>query len=146
MDTEKSSNSSFEDLSNLNEGDMKAASQALLEKEAAAAAAMVLPEIGDKAGKSTPDVSAAEETVIAGKESVEGDHSSEGDNESCDILGNGQLVKRILNKSKSGKRPTRGDLVTITYTGKLVSGLVVENEEEYQLHVGDFEVSRDLYD
>ncbi|XP_061399236.1 peptidyl-prolyl cis-trans isomerase FKBP8 [Musca vetustissima] len=131
MDAEKSSNSSFEDLSNLNEADkadMKAASEALLDKERQAAKAA--------AGGSDDNNGAGEETKTANAEEEEEDV--------CDVLGNGQLVKRVLKKSKVNKRPQRGDKVTLNFTGKLDDGKVVEKQENFQVHVGDFEVIQGL--
>lgn len=122
MDAEKSSNSSFEDLSNFNEADMKAASEALLDKER-------IPTDGANA---PPAIDS---------DSDSGAPASVGDEEPCDVLGNGQIIKRVIKKSKVEKRPQRGELVTISFTGKLDDGIVVEKQENFQLHVGDFEVS-----
>lgn len=121
MDAEKSSNSSFEDLSNLNEADMKAASEALIDKEKQAAGQVEMKEGGDD--KEDNNTGTGEEEDI------------------CDVLGNGQLIKRVLKKSKTDKRPQRGDRVTLTFSGKLDDGTLVEHEENFQVHVGDFEVS-----
>lgn len=121
MDAEKSSNSSFEDLSNLNEADMKAASDALIDKEKQAAGQVEMKEGGDD--KEDNNTGTGEEEDI------------------CDVLGNGQLIKRVLKKSKTDKRPQRGDRVTLTFSGKLDDGTLVEHEENFQVHVGDFEVS-----
>lgn len=125
MDAEKSSNSSFEDLSNLNEADMKAASEALLDKERVAAGG----------------VGSGEAAASVDSDSDSGAPASVGDDEPCDVLGNGQLIKRVLKKSKVEKRPQRGELVTLSFTGKLDDGTVVEKQENFQVHVGDFEVS-----
>lgn len=121
MDAEKSSNSSFEDLSNLNEADMKAASEALIDKEKQSAGQVEMKEGGDD--KEDNNTGTGEEDDI------------------CDVLGNGQLIKRVLKKSKTDKRPQRGDRVTLTFSGKLDDGTLVEHEENFQVHVGDFEVS-----
>lgn len=125
MDAEKSSNSSFEDLSNLNEADMKAASEAMLDKE--------------RFATNVGDTKKANEHVDSDSDS--GAPASVGDDEPCDVLGNGQLIKRVIKKSKVNKKPQRGELVTITFTGKLADGTVVEKQENFQVHVGDFEVS-----
>lgn len=126
MDAEKSSNSSFEDLSNLNEADMKAASEEMLDKERLATAAAG----GDGHVDSDSDSGAPEASV--------------GDDEPCDVLGNQQLMKRVLKKSKINKKPQRGELVTISFTGKLDDGIVVEKQDNFQIHVGDFEVVQGL--
>ena len=125
MDAEKSSNSSFEDLSNLNEADMKAASEAMLDKE--------------RLATNVGNTKKANENVDSDSDS--GAPASVGDDEPCDVLGNGQLIKRVIKKSKVNKKPQRGELVTITFTGKLADGTVVEKQENFQVHVGDFEVS-----
>lgn len=119
MDAEKSSNSSFEDLSNLNEADMKAASEEMLEKER-------LPTGG---------------VGHVDSDSDSGAPASVGDDEPCDVLGNGQLMKRVVKKSKVNKKPQRGELATITFTGKLNDGTIIEKQDHFQIHVGDFEVS-----
>uniref|UniRef100_D3TLE5 peptidylprolyl isomerase n=1 Tax=Glossina morsitans morsitans TaxID=37546 RepID=D3TLE5_GLOMM len=135
MDPEKSSNSSFEDLSN--ETDIKAASENMIKKEKEAISEETKMSIKDN-----------EETVklsdIADSDSDSGAPASVGDEEPCDILGNGQLVKRVLKKSKFKRRPMRGELVTVNFTGALVDGTVVEKEELLQIHVGDFEVVQGL--
>ncbi|XP_055919667.1 peptidyl-prolyl cis-trans isomerase FKBP8 [Eupeodes corollae] len=100
MDTEKSSNSSFEDLSNLNEAEMKQ-----MKEE-------VEPKID-------------EHRVV-------------------DLLGNGQLIKKTLKKSNNPISPQRGELVKLSFTGKLDDGTVVEKEENAYFHVGDYEVVQGL--
>lgn len=64
-----------------------------------------------------------------------------GEDEACDILGNGQLLKKILTRApKENRRPLRGELVTLSYKGMLDNGNVVEKMDELKIHVGDFEV------
>ncbi|XP_062134026.1 peptidyl-prolyl cis-trans isomerase FKBP8 [Drosophila sulfurigaster albostrigata] len=134
MDVEKSSSSSFEDLTNAEDTkDIRAAQVAASVAETLAA--QVDNDIDDNA-----------KTQTANDEESAGDGEG-GDNEEdvCDILGNKQLLKRIIKKAPSGeKRPNRGDLVTITFTGKLEDGTVVEKEERFQCHVGDYEVVQGL--
>lgn len=105
MDPEKSSNSSFEDLSNLNEVETKITE-----------------------GKERSD-------SMAGADS-----SASAEDEVLDIIGNGQLLKKVIKASDSECQPTRGDLVRVTYVGKLDDGMVVENEVDFEIHVGDVEV------
>ncbi|KAI9577482.1 hypothetical protein GQX74_014866 [Glossina fuscipes] len=133
MDPEKSSNSSFEDLSN--ESDIKAASENMIKKEKEA----ISEETNIKDNEGTMKLS-----DIADSDSDSGAPASVGDEEPCDILGNGQLVKRVLKKSKLKRRPMRGELVTVNFTGTLVDGTVVEKEDLLQIHVGDFEVVQGL--
>lgn len=123
--TEKSSSSSFEDLTNAE--DTKD-----IRKVAAEAAS------GDGA---TPTTDLGEEKTAAAdvQEGI-----VEGEDE-CDILGNKQLIKRIIKKAPKGSdQPSRGFLVTINFTGKLDNGKVVEEEKGFQCHVGDYEVVQGL--
>lgn len=120
MDVEKSSNSSFEDLTNAE--DTKDAREAQNDQTSAQSI-----DSKTEAAKNTDD-----------------DESAESENE-CDVLGNKQLVKRTIKKAPvDAPRPTRGHLVTITFTGKLEDGTVVEHEECLQIHVGDLEVIQGL--
>lgn len=105
MDQEKSNNSSFEDLSNENEGEV----------------AKEVPE-----GKTELNAKSDDEDSL------------------LDVIGNGQLTKKTLKKADTDIQPLRGNLVTINYTGKLADGTVVEQEENFQMHVGDFEVVQGL--
>ncbi|XP_030381167.1 peptidyl-prolyl cis-trans isomerase FKBP8 isoform X2 [Scaptodrosophila lebanonensis] len=126
MDVEKSSNSSFEDLTNAEDTkDIRAAQSAKSEK----------PATFDSAGASVaPD---SDYDPPTGSD-------SESENE-CDVLGNKQLVKRIIKQAPpDARRPVRGDLVKITFTGKLDDGTIVEQEQGFEVHVGDFEVVHGL--
>lgn len=143
MDVEKSSSSSFEDLTNAEDTqDLRAAqaaaseSETTIPKRAAASFSDNDDNAKSAAGVVKPEQKKVDEAVKAAVEEEE---------DVCDILGNNQLLKRIIKKSAAGaKRPARGDLVTITYTGKLEDGTVVEKEEHFQCHVGDFEVVQGL--
>lgn len=118
MDTEKSSSSSFEDLTNAE--DTKD-----IRKVAAEAAA------GDGV---TPS------EIAADKDPAKEEEESESDS---DILGNKQLIKRTLKKApKDAPTALRGDLVTINFTGKLDNGKVVDEGLGFQCHVGDYEVAQ----
>lgn len=97
MDPEKSSNSSFEDLSNLNDAEKNST---------------------DKDVKT-------EENIL-------------------DIVGNGQLTKRVIKEAQGEIQPQRGDAVKINFTGKLEDGTIVEKEENFEVHVGDYEVVQGL--
>lgn len=200
MDTEKSSNSSFEDLSNVNEQDANKTStenkqpiskdklnttennhisidntnRAFIESPEHLQGGMSslsksslrkspfhddpeMPELEQiepvekpKAcsAKSPTDMISTLDTDVggdAGGSGLSGANMSTsptiGEDEPCDILGNGQLLKRILIKApKENRRPLRGELVTIDYKGMLDDGTVVEKVDEIKVHVGDFEV------
>ncbi|XP_055688172.1 peptidyl-prolyl cis-trans isomerase FKBP8 [Lutzomyia longipalpis] len=61
-----------------------------------------------------------------------------------DILGNGQLTKKILVKGREEPKPLTGDICRITFEGKLEDGTVVEKEEGFLLNVGEHEVCQGL--
>ncbi|KZC14950.1 PREDICTED: peptidyl-prolyl cis-trans isomerase FKBP8 [Dufourea novaeangliae] len=61
-----------------------------------------------------------------------------------DILGNGQLKKRVIRKGKHGTRPTRSDICTLKIVGKLTDGTVVEEYENLKIQLGDVEVIQGL--
>lgn len=103
---EKSSSSSFEDLTNFNEQEIKEATIAAKEAEAAG----IVNE--------TPDF--------------------------LDILGNGQLTKKILIKGTSGSRPEREDICKINLVGRLDDGTVVEQLNDENVQVGNYEVVQGL--
>ncbi|XP_014095636.1 peptidyl-prolyl cis-trans isomerase FKBP8 [Bactrocera oleae] len=132
MDTEKSSSSSFEDLSNINELETKSAHV----KESD-----VKGEEKDSFQIGTKNAKNQQENI---KLEGSGVGVSIGDNEPCDVLGNGQLVKRVIKQSQLIARPARGDLVTVTFNGRMPNGIVVEKKENYQIHVGDYEVVQGL--
>lgn len=129
MDTEKSSSSSFEDLSNINELETKSAHVKESDVKGEAKDSF---QIGTKNAKNQQENIKLEGSGVG---------VSIGDNEPCDVLGNGQLVKRVIKQSQLIARPARGDLVTVTFNGRMPNGIVVEKKENYQIHVGDYEVS-----
>lgn len=94
--TEKSSNSSFEDLTNLNENE--------------------------------------------NTDNITSDEIKKDEDEILDVIGNGQLTKKIIKIGNSEIQPQRGDLVRINVNGKLEDGTLVENYQNLEIHVGDFEV------
>ncbi|XP_017960399.1 peptidyl-prolyl cis-trans isomerase FKBP8 [Drosophila navojoa] len=128
MDIEKSSSSSFEDLTNADDtNDIRGTHAHVNESETSEAD------------------SAAVQSSSNSEDNAKQQEDDIDDEMECDILGNKQLIKRIIKKAPANaKRPNRGDLVTITYTGKLEDGTVVEKEERFQCHVGDFEVVQGL--
>lgn len=136
MDTEKSSNSSFEDLSNINELETKSSNVAEhIEESEVKGEEKYSIEVEKKDEKYQQQHIKREESDIG---------VSIGDEEPCDVLGNAQLVKRVIKQSQISTRPARGDLVTVTFIGRMHNGIVVEKKENYQIHVGDFEVVQGL--
>ncbi|KAJ6637366.1 Peptidyl-prolyl cis-trans isomerase FKBP8 [Pseudolycoriella hygida] len=57
-----------------------------------------------------------------------------------DIIGTGQLTKKVLVEGDSDIKPQRGDICKINVVGKLENGTVVENLQNLTIHVGDNEV------
>ncbi|XP_011150605.1 peptidyl-prolyl cis-trans isomerase FKBP8 [Harpegnathos saltator] len=67
------------------------------------------------------------------------------ENEWIDILGNGQLKKKVILKGKNGTRPNRGDICTLKIIGKLKNNQkIVENYEDFVIQLGDVEVVQGL--
>lgn len=69
------------------------------------------------------------------------EHSPE---EWIDILGNGQLRKKVIKSGKNGTRPNRSDICTLKITGKLKDGTTVEEYEDLEIQLGDVEVIQGL--
>ena len=61
-------------------------------------------------------------------------------NEWMDILGNGQLRKKVLKAGKENSRPNRSDICIIKFIGKLEDGTVIDEEENLSIQLGDMEV------
>lgn len=57
-----------------------------------------------------------------------------------DVLGNGQLKKKIIKKGEDGTRPTRGDTCTVKITGKLEDGTTVDEYDDLVVQMGDAEL------
>ncbi|XP_053675507.1 peptidyl-prolyl cis-trans isomerase FKBP8 [Anopheles nili] len=132
MDAEKSSSSSFEDLSNLNE------------QERAELASSVPEPIEPKSAQKEQPVVQTEmkqqpESKSNGTEEPEGEVA-----DPMDILGNGTLLKKVLKKGQSELRPESKDLVTINYTGRLENGTVVEKQSNFVVQIDDVEVVQGL--
>ncbi|XP_051175213.1 peptidyl-prolyl cis-trans isomerase FKBP8 [Leptopilina boulardi] len=100
-----------------------------------------------------------EEKLDAGKsqahpienDEVNVDMNSEGElkklnseDEWIDILGNGQLRKRVIKEGVKNSRPTRGDTCIINAIGRLDDGTIVEQHEEFNFQQGDVEVIQGL--
>lgn len=61
-----------------------------------------------------------------------------------DILGNGQLRKKVITKGQNGMRPNRGNMCTLKIVGKLSDGTVVEEHEDITIQLGDVEMIQGL--
>lgn len=57
-----------------------------------------------------------------------------------DILGNGQLKKRVLKKGQEGVCPHKGDICTVKIVGVLDDGTVVEEYDDMSIQTGDLEI------
>ncbi|XP_052861716.1 peptidyl-prolyl cis-trans isomerase FKBP8 [Anopheles cruzii] len=123
MDAEKSSSSSFEDLSNLNEQERAE-----------------LAESSPGAG-SSGHATTSEQTESPG--ATPADHKQEPP-EHMDILGNGTLMKKVLRQGRSELRPESKNIATINYTGRLDDGTVVEEEQDAVVQIDDVEVVQGL--
>lgn len=61
-----------------------------------------------------------------------------------DVLGVGQLKKKVIKAGEKGTRPNRGDICTLKLTGKLEDGTVVEEADKLVVQLGDVEVIQGL--
>uniref|UniRef100_A0A182Y2J2 peptidylprolyl isomerase n=1 Tax=Anopheles stephensi TaxID=30069 RepID=A0A182Y2J2_ANOST len=131
MDAEKSSSSSFEDLSNLNE------------QERAELASSVVSAPAQSKEPGTGHAATDQERKLE-SEANPAAEESEPESECMDILGNGTLLKKVLQKGHSELRPDSKDLVTINYTGRLDDGTVVEEQTNLVVQIDDVEVVQGL--
>lgn len=113
MDAEKSSSSSFEDLSNINEQER----------------AEMNSQQQQQQSEPVPSTSTKQE-----EESKE---------EYMDILGNGTLLKKVLQEG-TGDRPESRDIAVINFIGRLEDGTVVEEEKDMVVQIDDVEVVQGL--
>ncbi|KAL1392846.1 hypothetical protein pipiens_012176 [Culex pipiens pipiens] len=109
MDAEKSSSSSFEDLSNINEQ--------------------------ERAEMNSQQPEPSEPTPSTSKE--------EPKEEYMDILGNGTLLKKVLQEG-TDERPEGRDIAVINFTGRLEDGTIVEQEQGMVVQIDDVEVVQGL--
>lgn len=110
MDAEKSSSSSFEDLSNINEQER----------------AEMNSQQQQQSSEPTPSTS-----------------KEEPKEEYLDILGNGTLLKKVLQEG-SGERPEGRDIAVINFIGRLEDGTIVEEEQGMVVQIDDVEVVQGL--
>ncbi|KAL2717503.1 peptidyl-prolyl cis-trans isomerase FKBP8 [Vespula squamosa] len=61
-----------------------------------------------------------------------------------DILGNGQLKKKIVREGQNGIRPYTTDYCTLKIIGKLEDGTIVEEHENITIQSGDVEIIQGL--
>ncbi|TGZ48284.1 Peptidylprolyl isomerase [Temnothorax longispinosus] len=89
------------------------------------------------------DVSIQESNCSNNSKDLSMDETLE-DEQWLDILGNGQLKKRVVKKGEQNVKPQRGDICTVTIMGVLDSGKVVEEHVDKQIQTGDMEVVQGL--
>lgn len=130
MDAEKSSSSSFEDLSNLNE-------QERAELASSVPEATQSKPVKEQSQEQRPEPEDSEKAASK-------PDASESEPEYMDILGNGTLLKKVLTKGRSENRPESKDIVVITYSGRLEDGTVVEEQTNFVVQVDDVEVVQGL--
>lgn len=126
MDAEKSSSSSFEDLSNLNEQERAELASSVPEATQSNLSENQHPQ------KQNPDTEEAKT------------EETDSEQEYMDVLGNGSLLKKVLTKGRSELRPESKDIVVINYTGRLEDGTVVEEENNLLVQIDDVEVVQGL--
>ncbi|XP_059489738.1 peptidyl-prolyl cis-trans isomerase FKBP8 isoform X2 [Neocloeon triangulifer] len=80
-------------------------------------------------------------TLLEEKESTK---DPEPEDEWVDILGSGQLRKKVLKPGEPGTRPQRGDICYLNIEGKLINGTVFEKLENFEIQVGDAELVQGL--
>ncbi|XP_032688312.1 peptidyl-prolyl cis-trans isomerase FKBP8-like isoform X2 [Odontomachus brunneus] len=61
-----------------------------------------------------------------------------------DILGNGQLKKKVLVTGEEGTRPNRGDTCILRILGRIDTFRVVENLDNFVIQLGDLDVVQGL--
>lgn len=62
------------------------------------------------------------------------------EDEWIDILGNGQLRKKVLIKGEDGTRPNRGDMCVLSVVGKLKDNGKIVEDNNIVIQLGDVEV------
>jgi len=106
--------------------------------------------MGDKSIKPEEETQTDDPVEVSGtnsspEDSVTKDSSEDQTEEDwLDILGNGQLKKKIIKKGKSNTRPNKRDICTIKIIGMLEDGTVAEEHDDLVIQVGDLEVVQGL--
>lgn len=99
-----------------------------------------LPQI--EAEISVPDNSQSIESTNGDtREGVDKDKEEE---EWLDILGSGQLKKKVLKRAENGYRPQRSHLCEINLQGSLPDGTVIDKHDHLSIQIGDAEVVQGL--
>jgi len=62
----------------------------------------------------------------------------------ADILGSGQLKKKVVKAGKPSSRPVTNEVVTINISGKLSNGQLVDTYTNFKFQLGDLEVIQGL--
>ncbi|XP_014252350.1 peptidyl-prolyl cis-trans isomerase FKBP8 [Cimex lectularius] len=61
-----------------------------------------------------------------------------------DILGNGQLKKKVLKPGEPDSRPTKPDVCEISFEGRLEDGTVVDKEDRIEVFLGDNDTAQGI--
>ncbi|XP_022202921.1 peptidyl-prolyl cis-trans isomerase FKBP8 [Nilaparvata lugens] len=61
-----------------------------------------------------------------------------------DILGSGQLKKKVIREGKPDTRPQRADICQVKFEGRLENGEIIEKEDCLTINIGDGEVIQGL--
>ena len=57
-----------------------------------------------------------------------------------DVLGSGQLRKKVIKPGKPNTRPNRNDLCLISIVGRLEDGTIIEQDEELIIQLGCLDI------
>merc|ERR1739838_77229 len=76
----------------------------------------------------------------SGIEDINSTTEAEADDGWLDIIGSGDLKKKIVTEGKPDSEPGKGCCVTISATGKLEDGAIIDKHEQISFTLGDNEV------
>lgn len=78
---------------------------------------------------------------------MEASSEDRSEEEWIDVLGNGQLKKRVIKKGEKDVQPHREsrDICTVKIVGALDDGTVVEKYDDISIQIGDLEVVQVYY-
>ncbi|XP_046403600.1 peptidyl-prolyl cis-trans isomerase FKBP8 [Ischnura elegans] len=98
-------------------------------------------------GECTAEVKPHEKNDSSDQKSDADNPATEGaveENEWLDILGSGQLKKKVIKAGENDSRPERYHVCVVNIQGTLEDGTVVEKYENYRFQLGDAEVIQGL--
>lgn len=72
------------------------------------------------------------------------EESTETKEEWIDILGNGQLKKKVIKEGENGTRPNKHDMCKLKIVCE-VNGEIVEEKDDIMIQLGDMEVVQVVY-